>query len=64
AGTVAGADLYDWMALRRVSGGGIARMGDHWLEHGHRIPGYVADALGVMCDNGVVALAELDVWGM
>ncbi|MGH3764468.1 MAG: hypothetical protein ACRDS0_03995 [Pseudonocardiaceae bacterium] len=57
-------DLYDWMALRRVSGGGIARTGDHWLEHGHRIPSYIADALGGLCDNGAVALAELDVWGM
>ncbi|MGH3781839.1 MAG: hypothetical protein ACRDRO_14755 [Pseudonocardiaceae bacterium] len=61
---LAGADLYDWMALRRVSGGGIAKMGDHWFDHGRRIPGYVADALTVLCDNGVVTLAELDAWGM
>jgi hypothetical protein len=61
---LAGADLYDWMALRRVSSGGIARMGDHWLEHGRRIPGYIADALAVLCDNDVVSLAELDVWSM
>lgn len=60
----AGTDLYDWMALRRVSGGGIAKMDDHWLEHGHRIPGYIADALTALCDTGVVALAEVDVWAM
>jgi hypothetical protein len=59
-----GADLYDWMALRRVRGGGIAKVGDHWLEHGHRIPDYIADALTALCDTDVVALTEVDVWGM
>ncbi len=41
---LAGADLYDWMALRRVSEGGVAAVGDRWLDSGHRVPGYVADA--------------------
>jgi hypothetical protein len=59
-----GADLYHWMALRRVSDGGIAKVNDHWLERGRRIPGYIADALTALCDTGVVALAELDVWNM
>jgi hypothetical protein len=55
-----GADLYEWMALRRVSAGGIARMGDHWFDHGRQIPGYVADTLAMLCDGSAVALAELD----
>jgi hypothetical protein len=59
-----GADLYDWMALRRVSAGGIAKVNDHWLERGRRIPGYIAEALTALCDTGVVTLAEVDVWGM
>lgn len=61
---LAGADLYDWMALRRVRGGGIAKMSGRWLEHGYRIPDYVADALTALCDAGVVALAEVDEWGL
>ncbi len=59
-----GADLYDWMALRRVSAGGITRMGNHWLDHGRRIPDYVADALATLCDSNAVTLAEPDGWGL
>jgi len=59
-----GTDLYDWVALRRVSAGGTTRMGDHWFDHGRLVPGYVADALTTLCDNGLVAVATLDVWGM
>jgi hypothetical protein len=45
---LAGADLYDWydwIALRQVSDGGVAKVGDWWMERGHQVPGYVADAL-------------------
>lgn len=59
-----GTDLYDWMALRRVNAGGIARMGDQWFDHGRQIPDYVADSLAALCDSSAVALAELDGWGM
>ncbi|HXT45352.1 MAG TPA: hypothetical protein VN748_14745 [Pseudonocardiaceae bacterium] len=52
------------IALRRVSGGGMAKMGDHWFDGGRRVPGYVADALTVLCAGRMVMLAELDVWGM
>lgn len=59
-----GGDLYDWIALRRVSDGGIARVGTHWLDSGRRIPGYVTDTLTALCGDARVALAELDGWGM
>jgi hypothetical protein len=59
-----GTDLYDWMALRRVNAGGIARMGDHWFDHGRQIPDYVADSLAALCDSSAVTLAEPDGWGM
>lgn len=59
-----GADLYDWIALRRVSAGGIAKMNDHWFDGGLRVPGYVTDALTVLCDKELVVLAELDTCGM
>jgi hypothetical protein len=53
-----GADLYDWMALRRVSEGGVTQAGDCWLESGHWVPGYVADALTELLAGGLVALAD------
>ena len=59
-----GTDLYDWMALRRVNAGGIARMGDHWFDHGRQIPDYVADSLAALCDSSAVTLAEPDGSGM
>lgn len=59
-----GSDLRDWMALRRVSGGGVARMGAHWFDHGRPVPGYLADALAELCASKLVALAELDVWAL
>ena len=59
-----GTDLYHWMALRRVSAGGIARMGDRWFDHGRQIPDYVADSLAALCDSSAVTLAEPDGSGM
>lgn len=59
-----GADLYDWIALRRVSEGRMARMGDCWLDFGHRVPGYVADALTELLAGGLVTLADQDPYGL
>lgn len=56
------ADLYDWIALRRVNDGGIARAGDRWFDSGLRVPGYVTEALTALCGNGLVTLAEGDEW--
>jgi hypothetical protein len=61
---LAGADLYDWMALRRVSEGGVTRMGDRWLDSGHRVPGYVANALTELLQRTLVTLADPDPGGM
>ncbi|MGH4009893.1 MAG: hypothetical protein ACRDTH_17370 [Pseudonocardiaceae bacterium] len=61
---MAGADLYDWIALRRVSGGGIARVGDRWFDSGRRVPGYVADALATLCEAGLVRLVDLERMAM
>lgn len=61
---LAGADLYDWMALRRVSCSGVAQVGDCWLDGGHRVPGYIADALTELLAGGRVALADQDPYGL
>lgn len=61
---LAGAGLYEWIALRRVSGNGVARLGDCWLESGHRVPGYVTDALTELLAGGLVVLADQDPYGL
>ena len=61
---LAGADLYDWMALRRVSDGGVTQAGACWLDSGHRVPGYIADALTELLGKGLVALADQDPYGL
>lgn len=55
---LSGVDLYDWMALRRVSDGGVARLGEWWLDWGHRVPGYVTDALAELCRRELVVLRD------
>ncbi|MGH3872568.1 MAG: hypothetical protein ACRDSR_13855 [Pseudonocardiaceae bacterium] len=61
---LSGADLHDWIALRRVTDGGIARTGGCWLDGGHRVPGYVTGALTESLAGGLVALADQDPYGM
>jgi len=61
---LAGSDLYDWIALRRISGSGIARVGDRWFDGGPRVPGYVADALTALCEDGLVRLVNLEKMAM
>jgi hypothetical protein len=61
---LAGADLYDWMALRRVSEGGVTQTGGCWLESGHRVPGYIADTLTELLAGGLVTLADQDPYGL
>jgi hypothetical protein len=61
---LSGSDLYDWIALRRVSGEGIVKRGDRWFDGDRRVPGYVADALTALCENGLVRLVNLDRMAM
>ena len=52
--------MYEWIALRRVSIGGVTKVGHRWLESGHRIPGYVAGALSGLLAGGLVMLLDPD----
>jgi hypothetical protein len=61
---LSGADLYAWMALRRVSDGLVATHRGLWLESGHRMPGYVTDTLTALAGQRLVTLARPDPWGM
>lgn len=55
-----GTDLYDWIGLRRVNGGRMVKLGDRWLQSGHPVPDYVAEALTALHTRGFVTLAGPD----
>jgi hypothetical protein len=38
---LAGAEAYEWSALRRVRDSGVAKAGERWVDSGHRRPGYL-----------------------
>lgn len=58
--SLSGADLYDWIALRRVNDEGVVRVGEWWLDRGHRVPGYVTDALAELYRRELVVLGDPD----
>jgi hypothetical protein len=55
---LAGSDLYEWIALRRVGSGGIATTADRWFDGGRRVPGYVAGTLADLCRAGLVMVID------
>ncbi|MGH4023383.1 MAG: hypothetical protein ACRDRV_02230 [Pseudonocardiaceae bacterium] len=55
-------DLIEWIALRRVCGGGVARLGTHWFDLGRPVPCYLPDALDDLHCRALVALADVDGW--
>jgi hypothetical protein len=57
---LAGIEVYEWIALRRVSNGGVAKAGHRWLESDHRVPGYVAGALARLLASGLATLVDPD----
>lgn len=61
---LAGTDLLDWIALRRVSDGGVTNLGGCWLDGGRRVPGYVTETLGELLAAGLIVLADQQPGGM
>jgi hypothetical protein len=57
---LAGADLFTWLALRRVRGGRVAKVGDRYLDGEIPVPGYVAAVLDELIALGLLALATVD----
>lgn len=50
-----------WITLRRAHRGGVGNLDGWWLDSGHRVPGYVADALDRFTRTGLLALGEADL---
>jgi hypothetical protein len=59
-GPLAGAEVYEWVALRRVSSGGVVKIGHRWLESGHQLPAYLAGTLARSLTSGLVTLLDPD----
>jgi hypothetical protein len=57
---LAGAWVYEWVALRRVSSGGVVKIGHRWLESGHQLPAHIAGALARLLTVGQVMLLDPD----
>ncbi|MGQ0774366.1 MAG: hypothetical protein ACT4NY_08115, partial [Pseudonocardiales bacterium] len=53
-------DLYEWLALRRVHNGGIAKSAGTYLDHGRPTPGHLAEVFDRLIWTGLVTVAEGD----
>lgn len=51
---LAGTEVFEWIALRRVSRGGVTKVGHRWLASGRPVPVCVADALTRLLASGLV----------
>lgn len=52
--------MSEWLALRRVSRGRVAKLGDHWLDARRPVPCFLPDALNELIQAGLVTLADPD----
>ncbi|MGH3939484.1 MAG: hypothetical protein ACRDTG_12815 [Pseudonocardiaceae bacterium] len=58
--TLAGTELREWMALRRVSEGAVTKLGTHWLDHGRPVPCFLPDTLNDLTHTGLITLTDPD----
>ncbi len=56
------AELAEWMALRRVCGGGVMIAGGRYLDLGRPVPGYLDEPLNDLRRRGLVMLIECPEW--
>ncbi|MGH3907141.1 MAG: hypothetical protein ACRDTE_23640 [Pseudonocardiaceae bacterium] len=60
---LSGSELIDWIALRRVCGGGVVMLCGRYVDHGRPVPGYLDEPLAGLSRAGLIALADIDTWG-
>ncbi|MGH3937131.1 MAG: hypothetical protein ACRDTG_00620 [Pseudonocardiaceae bacterium] len=58
-----GTELLDWIALRRVSEGGVALHGPEHLDHGRKMPGYLPDAFSRLATAELIEARDPDFPG-
>lgn len=57
-------ELVASLALRRAHDGGVAKVGDRYLDRGHPAPGYLTGAFDELINAGLLALADEDPYGL
>lgn len=57
---LAGIELLDWLALRRVGEGGVAMLGSHYLDRGRRVPCFLPEALRRLAEGKLTELLDSD----
>lgn len=64
---LSGADLADFLALRRVCGRpdyGVHQVGEHYVEDQRPVLPFLADALAALVDGGHITLSDSGSGGM
>ncbi|MGH3911674.1 MAG: hypothetical protein ACRDRM_12695, partial [Pseudonocardiaceae bacterium] len=56
---LSGSELIDWIALRRVCGGGVVMLCGRYVDHGRPVPGYLDEPLAGLSRAGLIALADI-----
>ncbi|MCA1600372.1 MAG: hypothetical protein LC776_01570 [Acidobacteria bacterium] len=57
--------LYEWIALRRVVGGGMAKSAGVYFDHGRPVPEHLTAVFDRLVWDGLLVVAEGDpIWGL
>lgn len=57
--------LYEWIALRRVHDGGMAKSAGAYFDRGHPAPGHLTGVFDLLVWTGLVTVADGDpVWDL
>ena len=60
-----GPDFFEWMGLRRVHRGGLARRKGHYYDHGSPVPGWlIPDIIDELLKNELLELGDPDKSGI
>ncbi len=55
--------LYEWIALRRVHDGGVAKVAGVYLHHGRPVPSHLTEVFDRLTWNGLLVVADGDpIW--
>lgn len=53
-------ELYEWLVLRRVADGGMAKSAGAYLDHGRLIPAYLTEVFDRLMWSGLLLVADGD----
>lgn len=59
-----GPELLDWIALRRVHEGGVARHGSGYVDWGRKVPCYLPEVFARLADTALTGLLDPDSAGL